>query len=264
MTIDPGGTSQPGIAAQFSATASLGALAFPVYDHLNHLIGGVGPTGGWKTFGDRTQAASGLAGPFMALDGTTNPPSILLPSTTYGAGGRIWAWAGTPAAGWVSGTTHVNDLWWNVATAVWYICTVSGAGSAAGTWVARSSSIYKQTQNVTPSATLNVQGTPVTFSPESGFNSLQITGLPGVYGAASGVSGETLTLNVTAYYSDGTNSGAQVLTFTSNANVGFGTATFLGLFKDGVTITSITASVASSKNSSTASVAVYVLGTNGL
>ena len=135
ITVDSGGTGAPGIKAQFSASAAAGAIAFVSYDHLGNLISGTGLTGGFKVFGDRNQAGVGVSGPFMALDGTTSPPSILGPSTAYGAGGRIYVWPGTPAAGWVSGTTKVNDLWYNSSTGTWYQCTVSGAGSTAGTWI---------------------------------------------------------------------------------------------------------------------------------
>ena len=130
--------SGTGLLIKFQASSS--GSGFLVEDHLGNPIGGVGSTGGWKTFGDRTQAAPGVLGPFLSLDGTTKPPSILSPpsvasSYAYGTGGRLWIANGTPASEWVSGTTQVNDLWYNFATGQWSTCTVSGAGTAAGTWI---------------------------------------------------------------------------------------------------------------------------------
>jgi hypothetical protein len=122
-----------GLKIQFTGTDA--GLGFSVFDHNGAPIMSVGPTGGPVVFGDRNSAAHGVFGPFMALDGTTSPPSILGPSVSYGAGGRIYIWPDTPANGWVTGTTKVNDLWYDTASGVWYQCTVSGAGTAAGTWV---------------------------------------------------------------------------------------------------------------------------------
>lgn len=108
---------------------------FAIKDSSGNFIGGVGPTGGWKTFGDMVQAGFSATGPFVGLDGQSNPPPILFPSTTYRGGGRVWGWNGTPAAGWVAGVTNVNDRWINFATGVEYICTVTGGGTGPGTWI---------------------------------------------------------------------------------------------------------------------------------
>ena len=134
IIVDSGGTSQTGIAFQFSASATPGASAQEIFDHNGAPIAAINNTGGWKVFGDRLQAG-GIFGPFMALDGTTHPPSVLFPSTAYGAGGRLWASASTPATGWSAGTTRINDLWYDYSNGLMYTCTVSGGASVSGTWV---------------------------------------------------------------------------------------------------------------------------------
>ncbi len=121
----------PGLTIHFETGSH--ASAIEVFDSLGNAIGGIGNTGGLKINGDRVQVDPDFAH-FMALDGTTNPPSILGPSPTYGAGGRLYIWPGTPASGWVAGTTHVNDLWYDWSTGVMYVCTISGGGTAAGAW----------------------------------------------------------------------------------------------------------------------------------
>jgi hypothetical protein len=47
----------------------------------------------------------------------------------------MWFFTDTPAASWIAGITRVNDLGYNMATGQWMRCTVSGAGTSAGTWV---------------------------------------------------------------------------------------------------------------------------------
>lgn len=108
---------------------------FAVVDDDDNFIFGVGPTGGAKVSGDRIQTTPAVTGPWLALDGTTNPPSLLMPSADYGAGNRFWFFPTSPAADWFSGTTKVNDIGYCQATGQLVTCTVSGGGTAAGTWV---------------------------------------------------------------------------------------------------------------------------------
>lgn len=145
IIVDPNGTGAIGLKLTFSPNATLDAQAITIEDDNGAPIQSIANTGGWKTFGDRSQAGTGVDGPFIALDGTTQPPSILSPpaladlvppSFGYGTGGRLWLANGTPDTQWVSGTTQVNDLWYNFAAGQWLTCTVSGVGTAAGTWEA--------------------------------------------------------------------------------------------------------------------------------
>jgi hypothetical protein len=135
ILVDPNGTGEAGIGFKFSKNATDGANAYPVYDDNGVFIGGVGSTGGYKVQGDRIQVTPNIYfGPFLGLDGQTNPPSIIMPGPDYG-GSRIWFFQGTPAVGWVSGVTQVGDLGYNMVTFQWMTCTVSGGGLSAGTWV---------------------------------------------------------------------------------------------------------------------------------
>ena len=134
-TVDSAGAGNYLLNLKFSSSATPAALAISVKDYLGSPILAVANTGGVKVMGDKNQAGTGVFGPFISLDGTTNPSTIQAPSTTYDAGSRMWMWSDTPAVGWVSGKTEVGDIWWNTATNVWYICTVRGAGTTAGTWV---------------------------------------------------------------------------------------------------------------------------------
>lgn len=124
------------VLVQFVAGRSNGNTGIAVFDSTGAPIFTIGPTGGPVVYGDRMQAAAGVFGPWISLDATVNPPAILGPSSTYGAGQRVYLWPGTPAAGWVSGTTNVNDKWTNFLTGETYRCVVSGGGTTAGTWVA--------------------------------------------------------------------------------------------------------------------------------
>lgn len=134
-TVDPGASGDNYFDLIFSSSATSAAAALRVRNSSGGVIAEITNAEGWRVFGERNQAAPSTSGPYMALDGTTNPPSILLPSTSYGAGNRIWSFAGTPAAQWVSGTTNVGDLWFNQTNQLWYQCIVSGAGTGPGTWI---------------------------------------------------------------------------------------------------------------------------------
>lgn len=128
-----------GLIIRYSGPTALGAGAI-IYDSDGNPIAFNSPAGGWKVSGDRNQAGPEVTGPFVSLDGTTTPPSILsAPSVAsgyeYGSGGRFWLANGSPATEWVSGVTQVNDLWMNFAAGVMVQCTVSGGGTGPGTWV---------------------------------------------------------------------------------------------------------------------------------
>jgi hypothetical protein len=144
---------------------------FPIlqaYDHLGAPIAAIGITGGVQVFGDRVQAASGsVFGPFIALDATTNPPSILStpakPGYVYSSGGRLYLANGPPSTQWVMGTTNVNDLWIDFTLTNWFLgrCTVSGAGVGPGTWVP--STLYVATGTAALSAgTVTISNTSIT------------------------------------------------------------------------------------------------------
>ena len=134
--VDPLGIGAPGIGFKFSPNASGAANAYPVYDHTGVFIGGVGPTGGYKVQGDRIQVTPNIfLGPFLGLDGDTNPPSIIMPGATYTSGNRMWFFVTTPAASWVSGVVNVGDLAYCMNTSQWMTCVEWGAGTSAGLWI---------------------------------------------------------------------------------------------------------------------------------
>ena len=107
-------------------------------DPFGNPIFAVGGNGGAKVFGDRLGASPVVLSDYMSLDGTTTPATINLPTSSIpgrGLGSHIWSWPGTPATGWVAGTTAVNDLWWDTSTRQMFVCVVSGGGTTAGSWV---------------------------------------------------------------------------------------------------------------------------------
>jgi hypothetical protein len=101
-----------------------------IFDHLGAPIFAVGPTGGPSVFGDHMRAAQGVFGPFISLDGTTNPASLQFPG-----GNRMWMASGLPSSyGFATYTT--GDIYFRTDTPTtanqrMAICTGGGTGGAA-------------------------------------------------------------------------------------------------------------------------------------
>jgi hypothetical protein len=161
LTVPTG--SGNGLTVNFQASSSGQAIEF--FDHLGNPIAALGPTGGWKVFGDRIQVTgASVFGPFLALDGTTVPASILWPTSAgYGLGARWWSGPCLPTDvtnGITTGAAKVNDLWYDSASGVIYQCTVAGT---PGSWV-----VYLASNFVERSGTqLTLNGAPYRFT---GFN----------------------------------------------------------------------------------------------
>jgi hypothetical protein len=121
---------EDGIDIQFQQSST--GLALRIRDYLNNIILAIADTGGVKVAGDRIQVTPDIfTGPYLALDGTTNPPSLLWPSATYGQGHRDWSGPGTPTALLISGNAQVNDIWYDSANGQDYVCTVAGPPGTA-------------------------------------------------------------------------------------------------------------------------------------
>lgn len=177
-----------GLIIRYSGPGALGAGVI-IYDDNGEPIAFNSPAGGWKVSGDRNQAGPEVTGPFVSLDGTTTPPSILSPPSVasgyeYGSGGRFWLANGSPASEWVAGVTQVNDLWMNFATGVMEQCTVTGGGTGPGTWVA-----------YVPGGTFEVPFLPESYGAVGNGTTDDTTAVQNCINAAAAVSGT----NVLAY-----------------------------------------------------------------
>lgn len=111
-------------------------ILFSVVDGFGAPIFQIPAAGGPAVYGDKLRAGTGVFGPFMSMDGTTNPPSLKMAS-----GGRLWGGAGSPTDatnGILIGPASVGDLWYDSTIhngsslgLVWSVCSAAGT---PGTW----------------------------------------------------------------------------------------------------------------------------------
>jgi hypothetical protein len=123
--------------------------------------------------------------------------------------------------------------------------------------------IYRQAASgVTPSATINTNGSAVTISADSGFTGFLVTGVTAV---STGLATETITINsVTTYSDNSTNSQSGITSVTLNATTGFGLGPIVGMLlgSDSRTVKTLAFTVKSSIASSAASLTFNVIGIN--
>lgn len=185
-------------------------------------------------------------------------PQVDVPPTAPTPTSSVWqAWSGEPPSNVkLEGQDFAGTSQWSISAGGHF--TGSNVGSALKT-----TPLYKQSHSVAPSATVDTQGSSATFSPDSGFSCIFPFGNTAIMSTSSGVSSESLTVNVKANYSDST-SQTETIVLSTNTTAEMGPTDFAQLIKDGVTITSFDVSVASSLRGSTASVSITIIGTNGL
>lgn len=119
---------------------------------------------------------------------------------------------------------------------------------------------------ISPSATLNTEGTEVAVVPSSGTSFTQLAKILVTWGGTFGA--ETATLSLRVNYSDGTVSditpGAQTVTATATGTAFVSDTILTNLHKDGVLIQSVRGTLKSTIGASTANATVTVLGTQAV
>ncbi len=115
-----------GLILQFQSGIPAATQAFEVFNPSSFPLFSIPSTGGAFAFSGPIGARYGVFGSLIAMDGSTNPPSILFPS-----GMRMWEGAGLPAAIITVGTVSVNDQYFNSLSGLWY---AASGGGTPGTW----------------------------------------------------------------------------------------------------------------------------------
>ncbi len=125
LTIDVNNTTG-GLILQFGSGVPITTQAFEVYNSSALPLFTISSLGGAYTYNGPNGTRYGIFGNPLAMDGSTNPPSIL-----FSSGMRIWQGAGLPAAVIAVGTVSVNDQYFNSTNGLWYAASVGGN---PGTW----------------------------------------------------------------------------------------------------------------------------------
>lgn len=122
---------------------------------------------------------------------------------------------------------------------------------------------YRQAQTLTPSATANTLGTAVPFTFDAGMTSVALRG--NYANAVNPAGGEQLTVVITVTWSD-TSTTTQTMTATTAGSTAVVNGTVNGIgasfYKDGLTVTAISAQVKSGAASSTATASLTLFGDN--
>jgi len=154
----------------------------------------------------------------------------------------------------VVGGNHPSN--WTASAAQVY------ANPASASQIAGVLTAYRQVSSAaTPNAALGVLGNPVTLASESGFSGLQPTAL---LFTASGVSGETITIQTVTTYTDNTANTVNLTTTSSSGTVTISLSGMISLLggSDGRICKSVAFSIKSSINNSTASLTMTLAGLN--